>query len=60
MVERLRERVTTEQLNQRVLRLLAEIEAALQPAAAGLSTGASGQGSRRRRGRQLGAPGRAP
>ena len=31
MVERLRERVTTEQLNQRVLRLLAEMEAALQP-----------------------------
>jgi ATP-dependent Lhr-like helicase len=60
MVERLRERVTTEQLNQRVLRLLAEIEAALQPAAAGLSTGASGPGSRRRRGRQPGTPGRAP
>ena len=34
MVERLRERVTTEQLNQRVLRLLAEMEAALAPAAA--------------------------
>jgi ATP-dependent Lhr-like helicase len=31
MVERLRERVTTEQLHQRVLRLLAEMEAALQP-----------------------------
>jgi ATP-dependent Lhr-like helicase len=33
MIERLRERVTTEQLNQRVLRLLAEMEA-LTPAAA--------------------------
>jgi ATP-dependent Lhr-like helicase len=31
MVERLRERVTTEQLNQRVLRLLAQMEAALRP-----------------------------
>ena len=31
MVERLRERVSTEQLNQRVLRLLAEMEAALAP-----------------------------
>ena len=30
-VERLRERVTTEQLNQRVLRLLAQMEAALRP-----------------------------
>ena len=35
MIERLRERVTTEQLNQRVLRLLAEMEAAMQPAPAG-------------------------
>jgi ATP-dependent Lhr-like helicase len=34
MVERLRERVTTEQLNQRVLRLLAVMEAALAPEAA--------------------------
>ena len=33
MVERLRERVTTEQLHQRVQRLLAEMEAALQPGA---------------------------
>lgn len=33
MVERLRERVSTEQLNQRVLRLLAEMEAALAPGA---------------------------
>jgi ATP-dependent Lhr-like helicase len=31
MVERLRERVTTEQLNQRVQRLLAQMEAALRP-----------------------------
>ena len=31
MVERLRERVTTEQLNHRVLRLLAQMEAALRP-----------------------------
>ncbi len=31
MVERLRERVTTEQLNQRVQRLLAQMEAAVQP-----------------------------
>jgi hypothetical protein len=35
MIERLRERVTTEQLNQRVLRLLAEMEAAMQPASSG-------------------------
>jgi ATP-dependent Lhr-like helicase len=34
MIERLRERVSTEQLHQRVLRLLAEMEAALAPAAA--------------------------
>jgi hypothetical protein len=35
MIERLRERVTTEQLNQRVLRLLAEMEAAMQPTSSG-------------------------
>ena len=61
MIERLRERVTTEQLNQRVLRLLAEMEAALQPSptssedekagrlAPGAAAGASSSPVRQRR-----------
>ncbi len=57
MIERLRERVTTEQLNQRVLRLLAEMEAALQPAPAGQDgAAASGAGGRVGTGRKRRAP----
>jgi ATP-dependent Lhr-like helicase len=48
MVERLRERVTTEQLNQRVLRLLAEMEAAQQHTSPG-PVATAGVPPRRRR-----------
>jgi ATP-dependent Lhr-like helicase len=47
MVERLRERVTTEQLHQRVLRLLAEMEAALQPSPSAAAKPARRRGSAR-------------
>jgi ATP-dependent Lhr-like helicase len=48
MVERLRERVTTEQLNQRVLRLLAEMEAALAVGDEGGPTSSPAKGRKRR------------
>jgi ATP-dependent Lhr-like helicase len=53
MVERLRERVTTEQLHQRVLRLLAEMEAALQAGSRGPAAAPPPRPARKR------GPGRA-
>jgi ATP-dependent Lhr-like helicase len=55
MVERLRERVTTEQLNQRVLRLLAEMEAAQQHTSPGPAATA-GVPPRRRRSARVRRP----